>query len=157
MPTLSQTLERLFDSEDCSLISETNMEIVGEMLRDVLAEHGLGVAVAVAHLHGLKIKHIPVVEGKAQVQTVPAPDDAGRDDRFLFVHIPIRKIRGNKAELRRMKIMNPKADPVEFIYHEDGLIGVFSFDLAALNAGGRGPYSAADISAILRHLDCRAS
>lgn len=153
MPTLQETLERLFDAPGCRLISETNMEIVGEMLRDVLAEHGLGVAVNVAHLHGLKIGHIPVVEGEKQVELIPDPHAAETGDRFTFVHIPIRRIRGNKAELRRLRIMNPKADPVEFIYHEDGLIGAFSFDLSAMNRDGRGPFTVADVSAILRHLE----
>ncbi|MGE5602322.1 MAG: hypothetical protein ACM30E_04695 [Nitrososphaerales archaeon] len=153
MATLPETLERLFDSPSCRIISETNMEIVGEKLRDVLAEHGLGVAVTVAHLHGLKIGHIPVVEGEKQIDIVPGPGAPGSADRFVFVRIPIRKIRGNKAELRRLKIMNPKADPVEFIYHEDGLIGAFSFDLNAMNGDGRGPFSVTDILAILRHLE----
>lgn len=153
MATLPETLERLFDSPDCRIISETNMEIVGEKLRDVLAGHGLGVAVAVAHLHGLKIGHIPIVEGDKQIDIVPDPSEPNGDDRFVFVRIPIRRIRGNKAELRRLRIMNPKADPVEFIYHEDGLIGALSFDLNAMNGDGRGPYSVADILAILRHLE----
>lgn len=153
MPTLHDALMRHFDTERCPLISETNMEIVGEMLRDVLAEHGIGVAVNVAHLHGLRIGHIPVVEGEKQIETVPDAQGADQGDRFLFVHIPIRRIRGNKAELRRLRIMNPKADPVEFIYHEDGLIGTFSFDLQAMNADGRGPYTVADVAAILRHLE----
>lgn len=156
MPTLQEALERLFNSESCRLISETNMEIVGEMLRDVLAEHGIGVAVNVAHLHGLKIGHIPIVEGEKQIETVPDASSPDRGDAFLFVHIPIRRIRGNKAELRRLRIMNPKADPVEFIYHEEGLIGTFSFDLNAINAGGRGPYTVADISTILRHLELQS-
>src|SRR5512143_3912986 len=111
MATLPETLERLFDSPSCRIISETNMEIVGEKLRDVLAEYGLGVAVAVAHLHGLKIGHITVVEGDKQIDIVPDPDRPDGGDRFAFVRIPIRRIRGNKPELRRLKIMNPKADP----------------------------------------------
>ncbi len=153
MPTLQEVLEQLFDAPGCRLISETNMAVVGELLRDVLAEHGLGIAVAVAHLHGLRIGHIPVVEGEKQIEVIPDPEVPAGGDRFAFVHIPIRRIRGNKAELRRLHIMNPKADPVEFIYHEDGLIGTFSFDLDALNAEGGGPFTVADVSAILHHLE----
>ncbi len=151
--TLESVLEDLYDSPDCRVISEANMEVVGEKLRDILAAHGIGVAITVAYLHGLKIGHIPVVAGEQQCYMVPEPGDPEPRDRFAFVHIPIRRIRGNKTELRRLRIMNPKADPVEFIYHEDGLIGVFSFDLHAMNAGGHGPYTVADIVAILRHLE----
>ena len=58
---------------------------------------------------------------------------AGGACPYVFVHVPIRQIRGNKPKLLELGIMNRNADPAWFIYHEDGLIGTFSFqDLAAV-------------------------
>ena len=88
-----------------------------------------GVAILVAWQHGLKIRHIPLeryANRKAkprQAEVIAASDDCP----YVFVHVPIRRIRGNKPKLVELGIMNRNADPALFIYHEDGLIGTFSF------------------------------
>jgi hypothetical protein len=112
-----------------AVIAMTDMSKVSEELRRIAAEAGLGVAILVAWRHGLSIGHIPLErdddgnEKEIQNKVIAASADCP----YMFVHVPIRGIRGNKAKLVERKIMNQDADPALFIYHEDGLIGTFSF------------------------------
>jgi hypothetical protein len=81
------------------------------------------VAILVAWLHGLQIGHIPLErdsEGRPLAQQAEKTDAEPASSAFLFVRIPIRRIRRDNQELIRLGIMNKKADPVDFIYHEDG-------------------------------------
>jgi hypothetical protein len=116
---------------DIAVVSMTDMNEVSEALRRIAAEAGLGVAILVAWQHGLEIGHIPLehdqITGKVkerQAEVIAATDDCP----YVFVHVPIRRIRNDKLRLAQREIMNPDADPAWFIYHEDGLIGTFSFD-----------------------------
>lgn len=154
MDDLKKQLGQLFDSKKKRVISEQNMRLVGEALRDILSEHGLGIGVMVAYLHGLKVGHIPIIKGdsdkvlRKQSETI---HEKGKDD-YIFAHIPVRGISSDKAELKKRGIMNEKADPIEYIYHEDGLIGVFSFDLEKMNQECGESFDEKDILTILINL-----
>ena len=119
---LDQAIRRRFRN----VISETNMQTVEDALRKIASQHGLGVAILVAWQHGLRIRHIPLAPGKQQIE----PEYDGTTV-YRFVYIPVRKFRGDKTVLAKKKIMNPNADPAWFIYHEDGLVGTFSFKKSA--------------------------
>jgi len=127
MPSVEEAIKKKYHA----VISMTDMNKVNQELRRIAADPdlGLGVAILVAWQHGLKIKHIPLeryANRKAkprQVEVVAASDDCP----YVFVHVPIRRTRGNKPKLVELGIMNRNADPALFIYHEDGLIGTFSF------------------------------
>ena len=131
MPSLEEAIKK----EYRAVISMTDVNEVSETLRRIAAQAGLGVAVLVAWQHGLGIRYIPLERdssGKVrrhQARVIAA----GGACPYVFVHVPIRQIRGNKPKLLELGIMNRNADPAWFIYHEDGLIGTFSFqDLAAV-------------------------
>ena len=119
---LSATLDQAIRRRFRNVIAETNMQTVEDSLRKIASQHGLGVAILVAWQHGLRIRHIPQARGEQQFE--PKYDGA---TVYRFVHIPVRKFRADKTVLAKMKIMNPNADPAWFIYHEDGLVGTFSF------------------------------
>lgn len=127
MPSVEEAINKKYHA----VISMTDMNKVSEELRRIAADPdlGLGVAILVAWQHGLKIRHIPLeryANRKAkprQAEVIAASDDCP----YVFVHVPIRRIRGNKPKLVELGIMNRNADPALFIYHEDGLIGTFSF------------------------------
>ena len=111
------------------VIAMTDMNEVSEALRGIASEAGLGVAILVAWQHGLRIRHIPLERyssGKVrrrQAEVIAASDGCP----YVFAHVPVRRIRGSKPKLVELGIMNQNADPAWFIYHEDGLIGTFSF------------------------------
>lgn len=154
MPTLKEKLEELFESATPSVITQENMQLAGEALRDVLTEHGLGTALMVAHLHGLKVGHIPLMRdasGHILPEQCQVVHDTGADD-YVFAHIPVRQYRSDKPKLAELGIINQKADPVAFIYHEDGLIGTFSFDLNAMSKECSRAFNVEDISVMLDHL-----
>lgn len=117
------------DEEKKGIIKQTNMHVAGEKLREIVAKEGLGVAILVAWQHGLKIGCIPLDLDKVtrKPKDVQAEKISHDQCPYVYVHVPIRMIRGDIPELVRREIMNPKADPVWFIYHEDGLVGTFSF------------------------------
>ncbi|HLK72413.1 MAG TPA: hypothetical protein VKU77_02060 [Streptosporangiaceae bacterium] len=131
--------------------SSTNS--TNEKLRIIMdnPEYGLGVAILVAWKHGLKVRHIPVsldqendANGQAQVRKIEPSGGCP----YTFVHVPVRQIRRNTDKLVERGILNPNADPGMFVYHEDGLIGTFSF---------KNPESASltedDVAEILRALE----
>jgi hypothetical protein len=128
-------------------INDTN-----DKLRAIMdsSKYGLGVAILVAWRHGLKVGHIPV--------TLDDKDDAYSQARvrkiepsegcpYTFVHVPVRQFRRNTDKLAELRILNRNADPGMFVYHEDGLIGTFSFQ----NPRSLG-LTDDDISEILRSL-----
>lgn len=126
MPSVEQAIGATYQA----VISMTDMHDVSEELRHIAAEAGLGVAILVAWQHGLRIGHIPLTVGDTpagtpgpQVRTIAAGDGCP----YVFVNVPVRQFRRDKAELMRRGIMNSNADPARFIYHEDGLVGTFSF------------------------------
>jgi hypothetical protein len=112
-----------------AVISKTDIHEVSEDLRRIAAEAGLGVAILVAWQHGLAIGYIPLAHdangnaADAQSRMIAASDGCP----YVFVHVPVRQIRRDKVKLAQRGIMSQNADPVWFIYHEDGLIGTFSF------------------------------
>jgi hypothetical protein len=128
-------------------ISEANKKI-----REIMANpaYGLGVAVIVAWKNGLHVHHIPLslerISGDgspSQVRTVEPSEICP----YTFVHVPIRQFRRDTDKLAELEILNPDADSEQFVYHEDGLIGTFSFlrpESASL--------SSADVAEILRSL-----
>jgi hypothetical protein len=108
------------------VISQTNMHSVDDEIREIVAKNGLGVAILVAWRHGLEIGNIPLHLDETSKQPDVQADEIV-DDRYMYVHVPVRRIRGDKEALIQRGIMNRNADPVWFIYHEDGLVGTFSF------------------------------
>jgi hypothetical protein len=125
------TVDEIIDREKAEVISQTNMHVVGEKLREIVAEDGLGVAILVAWRHGLSIGHIPLdLDETGKPKDVQAEKISHEQCPYVYVRVPVRAIRGDIRELVRRGIMNPKADPVWFIYHEDGLVGTFSFQEA---------------------------
>jgi|ERR1035441_10039779 hypothetical protein len=133
------------------VIQETNMHAVGERLRDIATEHGLGVALLVAWQHGLQIGHIPLDRHK---ETTVALDEQAKRltaDPYAFVHVGIRWMRNKNRELVNAKILNKRADPMWFFYHEDALVSQHSFDPIKLQALGL-PKPQDDINRILEVL-----
>lgn len=130
-PTLTTSVDGAIRATFEEVISKTNMHAVGEDLRDVVATDGLGVAILVAWQHGLRIGHIPLTPNEngepADIQAEKITDEGCQ---YVYVRVPVRQFRGDKSELVKRGIMNQKADPVWFIYHEDGLVGTFSFQKA---------------------------
>lgn len=124
---------------------EQDMQKVSEGLHDVVINDGLGVAILVAWQHGLAIGHIPLTGNDPSSRNVDIIQGQG-DCPYIFVHIPTRVFRSNVKELTERKIMNPRVDPAWLIYHEDGLIGTFSFP-------DRSPIKKDDISLALASLE----
>lgn len=145
-------VQNILEERYSSVIYERNMQLVGEAMRDILSEHGIGIALLVAHLHGLKVGHIPQVADISEQDLKQVEIIHDKNDRYTFVHVPIRLIRTDKNELIKRGIMNKKADPTGFIYHEDGLISNFSFDLDTMNKVCKTSFSDEDISTMLEHL-----
>lgn len=117
---------RIVSSFD-QIIREPRMEVAKRCLRDVIKRCGLGVGLLVLHRRGLATGHIP--------RSTPAEPVKRLDshaDRFVYVHVPVRAIRRNRAALVAQGIMNDSPDPNHLIYHEDGLVGTFSFRLAQI-------------------------
>lgn len=132
MPSLEEAIRKKYRS----VISMTDVNEVGNALRRITAEAGLGVAILVAWQHGLRIGHIPLERdasgqiAEPQARVIPASERCP----YVFVHVPVRWVRNDKPRLVQLGIMSQDADPASFIYHEDGLIGTFSFlDPAAVN------------------------
>jgi hypothetical protein len=93
-----------------------------EALREVAKDHGLGVAILVAWQHGLCKPHRHIDPWGLEPR--PAEEEP---DPYMFVHVPARQHRSDTGMLMKMKLFNPDADPASLVYHEDGLIGTFSF------------------------------
>jgi hypothetical protein len=141
--------------EDASLqaaLEERSINDTNEKLRAIMdnPDYGLGVAILVAWQHGLKVRHIPLsldrkddAHSQARVRKLKPSADCP----YTFVHVPVRQFRRKTDKLVELGILNANADPGMFVYHEDGLIGTFSFQ-DPRPAG----LSEDDISEILRSL-----
>ncbi|MCB9294029.1 MAG: hypothetical protein H6559_13050 [Lewinellaceae bacterium] len=155
MDELKRRLKEISIEHYNEITRQDNMHKVGLALQDILSEYGLGIALMVAYLHGLEVGHIPTRLNGANGKPVPKPyemiHESGKDE-FKFVRVAAREMRKNTNELKRRGIMNKKADPAEYIYHEDGLVGVFSFNLPQFNATAEAPLEKPDIVKILDHL-----
>jgi hypothetical protein len=131
MPSVEEAInmdDPLRDALEASSINSTNQKLRAIMEKP---EYGLGVAILVAWKHGLKVRHIPVRldpenEGGEQAQVRKIEPSEGCP--YTFVHVPVRQIRRNTDKLAKRGILNRNADPGMFVYHEDGLIGTFSFE-----------------------------
>lgn len=137
MSSIEDVIKKIKKNKDYrAVIAMTDMNKVSEKLRSIAADAGLGVALLVAWQHGLKIGHIPLEydDNKNEKEEQAKVIAASAECPYMFVHVPIRQIRSNKTKLVEREIMNPHADPSWFVYHEDGLIGTFSFqDLVSAN------------------------
>lgn len=125
MPSIDEAIDKTEKLHNA--LWADNVQVANQLLRDLIGDpsYGLGVAILVAWKHGLREEHIPLTSNPdlAQVsQTEPSPDCP-----YTFVHVPIRKIRRNVPELTKRRILQPNADPALLVYHEDGLVGTFSF------------------------------
>lgn len=98
------------------VISNRDMALVNARLHHIAERDGLGVAVLVAWQHGLAIGHIPV-EADAETHMLSVP--AGEGCPYTFVHVPVRSIRGDNAELIQRGIMNPKPELAGLVSHDD--------------------------------------
>ncbi len=128
MPSVEAVIRKKYEA----IIEMTDMNRVSEAIRRIAIapEAGLGVAILVAWQHGLEIECIPLERDEERNVTEPQARviNASDDCPYMFVHVPVRKYRSNKRKLADLRIMNQNADPAWFIYHEDGLIGTFSFE-----------------------------
>ena len=125
MPSVEEAINQKYHA----VIAMTDMNEVSEALRRIAADAGLGVAILAAWQHGLRIRHIPLERDSSGKVKRRQAELIGASDRcpYVFAHVPVRRIRGSKPKLVELGIMNQNADPDWFIYHEDGLIGTFSF------------------------------
>lgn len=122
-------------------IKNPDTQKVNKRLREIISdEGGLGVGILVAWQHGLHNKHIPTrtslnggvmaASGAQVIQISPDEvDDENADSACLykFVHVPVRQFRRDHNKLSELKILDGDADPAGYVYHEDGLVGRFSF------------------------------
>jgi hypothetical protein len=143
-------------------LEEDDTAKANEALRSISADprYGLGMALLVAWQHGLRVGHIPDPADERVLRAL-----AGRRRRagahtaevrvlkpdevcpYVFVHVPVRQFRRDTPTLIELGIMNPNVDPAMLVYHEDGLVGSFSFanpERAGLADG--------DVTEILRSL-----
>jgi hypothetical protein len=125
MPSLNDALDYQFGQ----VLAIRDTQGANEALRGIMTEHGLGVAILVAWQHGIRVGHIPRSFNPNHDPLVPEvrvikPDD---DCPYKFVHVPVRQYRRSTDKLVEHSLLNPNADPALFVYHEDGLIGTFSF------------------------------
>jgi hypothetical protein len=111
-----------WDKRLSAVVAEENTEKANEALRLVSADrkYGIGMALLAAWQHGITHEHIP---DDGEVRSI-LPDETSP---YVFVHVPVREFRRDTHELIRRGIMNEHADPALLVYHEDGLIGTFSF------------------------------
>ncbi len=109
------------------IIREPNMQVARRHLLKVTKNHGLGVGLLVLHQRGLATGHIPRSSPADPVKHLD-----GKEDKFVYVHAPIRAIRRSRNALVERGIMNDSPDPNRLIYHEDGLVGTFSFRLSQI-------------------------
>lgn len=116
-----------------AIICEPDMEEAQQRLHVVAQRRGLGVALLVQHQRGLASGHIPRTDPAAPVQELNTAAD-----RFRWVHAPGRALRGARAALVARGIMSGSPDPRRLIYHENDLIGAFSFNPSQLVALSNG-------------------
>src|ERR1035441_8205769 len=147
MKTLMVEIGELFPD----VIEEQNMRTVGERLRDIATEHGVGVALLVAWQHGLKVGHIPLDRDKATKAVLDEQVRTLNADPYEFVHVGIRWMRNKNRKLIEEKILNERPDPMWFFYHEDALVSPYSFDPSKLQSLGL-PKPHDDVNRILEAL-----
>lgn len=121
--TITEKIASDFDH----IIREPSMQVAKRRLLDVTKDHGLGVGLLVLHQRGLHHGHIPRSTPTEPVERLDSPAE-----QFLYVHAPVRAIRRDRAALVARGIMNDSPDPNRLIYHEDGLVGTFSFRLSQI-------------------------
>jgi hypothetical protein len=130
MPSIEEAIAADESLRAAFLAHSTND--ANEKLRAIMdnPDYGLGVAILVAWRHGLRVHHIPLsldrknaADSQARVRKIEPSEDCP----YTFVHVPVRQFRRNTDKLVEHGILNPNADPAMFVYHEDGLIGTFSF------------------------------
>lgn len=127
MSTLSEAIEAHFSK----VITMRYTHEANEALRGIMTdpEYGLGVAILVAWQHGLRIGHIrdslyhAYDPGNPEVRVIGAEQGCP----YMFVHVPVRQYRRETDMLVEHGLFNPKPDPALLVYHEDGLVGTFSF------------------------------
>lgn len=89
------------------------------VLERLASDWGLGAALEVAWRDGLEVGHIPHgLAGESPVRRTRATPGC----RFEFVHVPVRLIRTDMAEVAARGIVDPDPDPLGLVFHEDGLI-----------------------------------
>lgn len=125
MPSINEVIDKTEKLREA--LWADNVQVANQRLRDLIGDpgYGLGVAILVAWKHGLLKEHIPLTSD-ADVPQVSQTEQSERCP-YTFVHVPIRKIRRNVPELTKRRILEPNADPALLVYHEDGLVGTFSF------------------------------
>lgn len=89
-----------------------------ETLEEYAAMGGLGGALEAAWRHGQEVGHILKDLDGEPVLRSRATDGC----RYEFIHVPVRRIRSDVAELRRAGITNASPDPFGLVFHDDGLI-----------------------------------
>jgi hypothetical protein len=125
MPSLNDALDFQFSK----VLAIRDTQEANEALRGIMTKHGLGVALLVAWQHGLRVGHIPRSFSPNHDPSIPEVRDIRPDPDcpYTFVHVPVRQYRRSHDKLAEHNLFNPNADPALFVYHEDGLIGTFSF------------------------------
>ncbi len=116
-----------------NIIEEPAVHIAKRELLDVVRKQGLGAALLILHQRALDSEHIPSSQQYGHTVTFPnLPPDPS--EKYVFAHVPVRKIRTNPNELVRLGIMNDMPDPNRLVYHEDALVGTFTFNLTDVRA-----------------------
>jgi len=119
MSTISEVIRAKFSE----ILTAKSTQEASEALRKVGEKHGLGVAILVAWQHGLCKSHRHIDPWESTVRIKGAEQGCP----YVFVHAPARQYRRDTAKLIEKKLFNPDADPASLVYHEEGLIGTFSF------------------------------
>jgi hypothetical protein len=124
MPSIDEVIDKTEKLRNA--LWANNVQVANQRLRDLISDpsYGLGVAILVAWKHGLREEHIPLSDPDLPQVCHTEPSEACP---YTFVHVPIRKIRRDVPELTKRGILQPNADPALLVYHEDGLVGTFSF------------------------------
>ncbi len=102
-----------------------------------ILEFGLGVALMVSHQHGLKHGHIPLTrddQGRPAANQVLRSKTTRRTDLFMYL---LGLFDRTTRRLKKLGIFNRNPRRSKFIYHEDGLIGAFSFDKKVMSQKAR--------------------
>ncbi len=126
-PMHSDLIEKQVTADFGPNIREPSSQKARQGLFDIFGRHGLGVGMLVLHQRGMSTGHIPVSAGAAPVQLI-----GGCSDSFIYAHAPVRTIRRDHETLTKRGIVSEYPDPNRLVYHEDSLVGVFSFELARI-------------------------
>ncbi len=112
-------------SRYASTISDDDTGRVQRQLDQIARTDGLNTAVTLAWQHGLASGYIPLTLADEPPASEIRPT---AECPYRFVHVPVRRIRGDTAALVERRIMNGDHDPARLVYHEDGIIdtGIFT-------------------------------